>query len=398
MSESVSTSLRTYEQAFSVPFDYPVHFGRDLLGVENDLLATVLERRGGTRPHKLMVFVDAGLSEARPGLVQAVRAWTERRPSLVATPESPLLVSGGEHAKNGWSDVRRVMEALGRHHICRQSTVLAIGGGSVLDMVGFAVSIVHRGVRLIRMPTTVLSQCDGGVGVKTGMNEHSVKNFAGTFAPPFAVLNDASLLTTLPQPHWIGGVAEAFKVAAIKDADFLDWLVVYAARLRDRDLDLMEQAVYRSAVLHLEHIRRGNDPFEFGSSRPLDFGHWAAHQIEVMSSFAMGHGQAVAVGVALDTVYAAYAGFVAEADMRRLVSGLLACGLPVWHESLERRSGAGAPAIFDGLEAFREHLGGSLTLAMPCPFGKQREIHEVDRACMERAMGWLKTVQQGQTT
>jgi len=379
-----------YGQSFAVSFDYPVHFGRDCFAPDSDLLASVLARRGGNGPHRLMVYVDDGVAAAHPRLIENIVANAARHGGAISLADAPAVVAGGEHAKNGWSGVRRIMESLGRRRMCRQSAVLAVGGGSVLDMVGFAVSLVHRGLRLVRAPSTVLAQCDAGVGVKTGMNEQETKNFAGTFAPPFAVINDAALLATLPQEHWIGGVSEAFKVAIIKDADFLETLIACAGRLRRRELQAMEEAVRRCAVLHLEHIRTAGDPFETGSSRPLDFGHWSAHQIEVMSGFSVGHGQAVSIGIALDTVYAAETGLISGRDMRRVVASLLRCGLPVWHECLDRRDASGEPEVFAGLERFREHLGGRLTLAMPHPVGRQTEIHEVDRRVMAGAIRRLK--------
>lgn len=381
---------RIYEQSFAVSFDYPVHFVHNAFAPDSDLLASVLKRRGGPSPHKLMVYVDDGVAAAHPGLIGDIEKNAMRRKDAIRMMDAPEVVTGGEHAKNGWGGVRRIMESLGRHHMCRQSAVLAIGGGSILDMIGFAVSLVHRGLRFVRAPSTVLAQNDAGVGVKTGMNEHDAKNYAGTFAPPFAVINDATLLPTLPQEHWIGGVSEAFKVAMIKDAEFLEDLIACAGRLRKRDLAAMEDVIYRCAVLHLEHIRKAGDPFETGSSRPLDFGHWSAHQVEVMSQFSVGHGQSVAIGVALDTVYAARTGLIAEADMRRVVDALVRCGLPVWHECLERRDAHGEPEVFAGLERFREHLGGRLTLAMPHPIGRQTEVHEVDRRAMSEAISWLR--------
>lgn len=390
-----SVADRVYEQSFAVSFDYPVHFVHGAFAPDSDLLASVLDRRGGVSPHKLMVFVDDGVAAAHPALIGDIERNAARHADRIRLVEAPEIVAGGEHAKNGWGDVRRIMESMGRHHMCRQSAVLAVGGGSVLDMVGFAVSLVHRGLRIVRAPSTVLAQNDAGVGVKTGMNEHDAKNYAGTFSPPFAVINDVSLLPTLPQEHWIGGVSEAFKVAMIKDAAFLDCLTANARRLHDRDLKAMEEVVYRCAVLHLEHIRKAGDPFEMGSSRPLDFGHWSAHQIEVMSQFTVGHGQAVAVGVALDTVYAARIGFISEADMRRIVRALQECGLPVWHECLGRRDAHGEIEIFAGLDRFREHLGGRLTLAMPRPLGRQTEVNEIDRGAMEQAIAWLNNAAAG---
>lgn len=134
-------------------------------------------------------------------------------------------------------------------------------------MVGFVTALVHRGLRLVRMPTTVLAQNDAGVGVKNGMNEHGVKNFLGTFAPPFAVVNDAAFLETLPDEHWRGGISEAFKVAIIKDRAFFEFLVRSAPRLRAREANAMEALVKRCAVLHLEHIASSGDPFEIWGRR-----------------------------------------------------------------------------------------------------------------------------------
>jgi 3-dehydroquinate synthase len=299
------------------------------------------------------------------------------------------VVPGGEPAKNGWAMVRDVLWTLGNLHLDRQSCVLAVGGGAVLDMVGFAVSIVHRGLRLLRLPTTTLAQCDAGVGVKNGMNEHGMKNFIGTFAPPFAVINDFAFLPTLSQDHWLGGVAEAFKVALIKDAGFFQFLCQHADDLRRRDQQAMETVIRRTAELHLDHIRTGGDPFELGSARPLDFGHWAAHKLETMSSFQLPHGLAVAVGIAMDTYYAMRHGLLAEADLEATLRAMSACGLPIWSEHLQRRTPEGVLEVLGGLADFREHLGGSLTVTLPMGIGGKVEVHQMNPEIIEEAIGFL---------
>jgi 3-dehydroquinate synthase len=249
---------------------------------------------------------------------------------------------------------------------------------------------VHRGLRLVRLPTTVLAQNDAGVGVKNGIDEHGMKNFAGTFAPPFAVVNDFDFLATLPDREWVGGIAEAFKVAIIKDARFFAFLCARACALRARNGRAMRALVRRCAVLHLEHIRRSGDPFEFGSSRPLDFGHWCAHQLEVMSGFTMGHGQAVAVGVALDAVYAAGAGRLTAGERERILDGLERCGLPVWSPLLKRASPSGRPDVLEGIERFREHLGGVFTAALPDSIGRRCEVRSLDEACIAEGIRFLE--------
>jgi len=379
-----------YRQSFAVPFEYPVYFTRGVFESDNPLLASALDRLDEKRRHRVVACVDAGLAEAQPDLIDRVKEYFHDRSGTIELAGAPQLVPGGERAKTGWGPVRDVMSALGNLHLCRQSYVLAVGGGSVLDMVGFAASIVHRGLRQVRVPTTVLSQNDGGVGVKNGMDEHGVKNFVGTFAPPFAVVNDFEMLRSLPDREWVAGIAEAFKVAIIKDATFFGDLCERAAALRGRDEAAMEDLVRRCAVLHLEHIRTGGDPFERGSARPLDFGHWSSHRLESLSNYEIGHGHAVAVGIALDSAYAARKGLIAEADLERILSGLAASGLPVWDDLLEKRTADGVLEVLRGLEDFREHLGGALTVTLPDGIGEKTEVHQMDAGLIEEAVAFLK--------
>jgi 3-dehydroquinate synthase len=235
-----------------------------------------------------------------------------------------------------------------------------------------------------------LAQDDAGVGVKNGMDEHGQKNFVGTFAPPWAVINDSRFLTTLSDRDWIGGVAEAFKVAVIRDAAFFDLLCELAPRLVGRDLRAMERVVRRCAELHLDHIRTSGDPFEFGSARPLDFGHWLGHRLETLSGYEIGHGQGAAIGIALDSCYAAQAGHITSDECERILAGLEACGLPTWHDLLDRRDDAGLLEVLVGLEQFREHLGGRLTVTLPDGIGRGVEIHQMDAGVIERCIGDLR--------
>src|SRR5204862_561409 len=130
----------------------------------------------------------------------------------------------GERVKNKHDWVLRVHHAIERAGLCRHSFLAAVGGGAVLDMAGLAAATAHRGIRHIRIPTTVLSQNDSGIGVKNGVNAFGKKNFLGTFAPPFAVINDSGFLTTLDDRDWRSGIAEAIKVALIKDAPFFNFI------------------------------------------------------------------------------------------------------------------------------------------------------------------------------
>jgi len=386
------TRLRgdVYHQRFAVSFDYPVHFARGVLATGDPLLASVFDRLGERRRHRAAVYVDSGLADAQPDLAGKIKEYFHARRETLELAAGPTVVPGGEAAKNGFDTIREILWTAGNIHLDRQSYVLAVGGGAMLDMVGLAASLIHRGARLVRMPSTVLSQNDGGVGVKNGMDEHGQKNFLGTFAPPFAVVNDLDLLKTLADRDWIGGVAEAFKVAIIKDAEFFDWLGARAAALRGRDEAAMETLIRRCAAGHLDHIASAGDAFETGTARPLDFGHWVGHQLEIMSDYWLGHGQGVAVGIAVDSYYAMRKGLIDEGDLERILAGLTDAGLPVWSEYLDRRTPDGGLEIMEGLHHFREHLGGRLNVTLPDGLGAKCEVHQMDPGLIAEAVEFLR--------
>lgn len=382
-------SQSLFAQSVRVAFDYPVHFTRNLFSKENPLLAEVMDRLGENRRHRAAVFMDEGVSRCHPGLAGDVIAYFKAHADTLELGEFPFSVPGGEAAKAGWRHVHRVIDAVTRLRLDRQSYVIAVGGGAVLDMVGFAAAIIHRGLRLIRVPTTTLAQNDAGIGVKNGINDQGQKNFIGTFAPPFAVLNDSRFLETLDFDQWIGGVAEAFKVAIIKDADFFRFLRKRAVALRHRDEDAMAEAIYRCAVLHLDHIRSSGDPFEFGSARPLDFGHWAAHKLESLSAYRIGHGQAVSIGICVDAYVAFKEGLLRREELDHILAGFIDAGLPVWDPLLEQRDPSGRLEILDGIDQFREHLGGRLTITLPDGIGSKIEVHRIDGDLVEAAIAFL---------
>ncbi len=384
--------MKKIVQKFSVPFTYPVWFTHHVVDPSNKTLSSIL-RPPSAGPARALVVVDTGLADASKHLTRQIERYFRAHRNRLCLVRKPITVPGGENAKNGWSEVRGIMTAASAEHLDRHSYVIAVGGGSVLDMVGFAASLVHRGLRFVRIPTTVLSQNDAGVGVKNGMNAGGAKNFLGTFAPPFAVINDFEFLKTLPLREWIGGVAEAFKVAIIKDKPFFTYLCKHAAALRERDQTVMEKVVTKTATLHLRHIATSGDPFEMGSARPLDFGHWAAHRLELMSDFTLGHGTAVAIGIALDSTYAMLKKFISQAERDAVIRGLADCGLPVWSHLLARKNTDGEPEVLAGLEQFREHLGGRLCITLPAPLGAKREVRTINLPLMKKAIGLLRPQQ-----
>lgn len=383
------TTPRIIQQRFDVAFSYPVVFTRHLFRADNPVFADAVTRLGEARRHRFLVYLDAGVARRHPQLAHEIQAYADARPHQLELVQPPRPVAGGEGIKNDLMGLSSLINTLVERRLCRHSYVVAVGGGALLDAVGFAAAIVHRGLRLIRVPTTVLAQNDSGVGVKNAINLNGVKNLIGTFAPPFAVLNDFEFLRTLGEREWTDGIAEAFKVAIIKDRPFFDWLTAHAAALRGRDEAAMAHLVERCAELHLSHIGGNGDPFEFGQARPLDFGHWAAHRLETLSAYKISHGQAVAIGLALDSAYAARQGWLSEEEFDLIYRGLCAAGFTLWHDLLERRRGDRLE-LLQGLLDFQEHLGGELCITMPHGLGRKFEVHEMATDQIEAALRVLK--------
>ncbi len=384
--------MEPLQQLIRISFTYPVYFTHGLFQLDNPLLGKIMAEAGEKKPNQLVVVVDGGLLKQWDGLLEQLTTYSKQYRDVFNLRGEPIVVPGGEKSKNEPKWVEQIQQRINQDRLCRHSYVLAIGGGALLDMAGYAAATAHRGIRLIRVPTTVLAQNDSGVGVKNGINAFGKKNFLGTFMPPYAVLNDFTFLTTLEERDWRAGIAEAVKVALIKDADFYDFIAASAKELANRDLDAMEQLIYRCAQLHLEHIATSGDPFEMGSSRPLDFGHWAAHKLEQLTDYSLRHGEAVAIGIALDCTYSYLAGLLAKSEWWRVLNTLQRLGFRLYVPELaEQLEQIEHPlCIFQGLTEFREHLGGELTITLLRGIGRGIEVHEVEISLYEQAIALLE--------
>ena len=389
MANPSNMSSKQYDMRFTVNFDYPVMSTRGVFDPGHVLLRDVIRRKKGRERSRCLVVVDEQVAEAHPDLSGKITVWFQDFPELELVRE-PTLVPGGELIKNDYRKMMEIVDILLEYKMCRQSYVITIGGGAVLDAIGLGVALVHRGLRMIRMPTTVLAQNDAGVGVKNAMNLHGGKNTIGTFAPPFAVINDFDFLCSLDYTDWLGGVSEAFKVAIIKDKPFFERLCTLAPRIRNRDQEAMEELIIRCADLHLDHIAGNGDPFEMGTARPLDFGHWSAHKLESMTNYRVGHGHAVAVGIALDSYYAMRKNWISEAEYEAILGGLTGCGLRLWFPEMARELGDGSLEILGGLDDFQEHLGGQLCITFPDGIGKKFEKDQIDTDLVTESVMELK--------
>jgi 3-dehydroquinate synthase len=374
------------QQSFSVRFDYKVYFTTHLFRNNNSLFHDFLQSQKSDTTKKLLFVLDKGVVQHHPDLQQEIRDYFDSEESFSLVPEM-LVLPGGEAAKNDPNLFLQIVDAINAYGIDRHSYLVAIGGGSILDLAGYAAAISHRGIRHIRVPTTVLSQNDSGVGVKNGINYFNKKNFLGTFAPPVAVFNDYFFLTTLNDEEWRSGMSEAVKVALIKNAEFYQWLKKNAKVLAQRNMEAMEYLIKECAALHLQHIASG-DPFEMGSSRPLDFGHWSAHKLEQLSGFSVRHGEAVAFGIALDTAYSYLSGRINETDARNIIDLLQTLGFAITHPLMEINDDHSP--VLQGLNEFREHLGGRLTIMLLQSIGKGVEVHELDTELLNKSSRWLQ--------
>ena len=385
-----------YQQQFTVRYDYPVYFTDGVFDRDNPLFEQVLRRFEPAKRHRFVVFVDANVAASWPALGYDIGAYARLHDAALELVAEPELVPAGEQSKNDPALVARLQRRMADLAIDRHSYVVGIGGGAVLDLVGYVAATSHRGVRHVRVPTTVLAQNDAGIGVKNGVNAFGRKNFLGCFAPPHAVLNDARFLRTLHPRDRIAGIAEAVKVALIRDRVFFEWLEASTAALHEFEPVATARMIRRCAELHLRQIGQGGDAFESGSARPLDYGHWSAHRLEALSAHELRHGEAVAIGVALDTRYSVDAGMLEPGADDRVHGVLKKIGFHLWHPALEARDGSGRLRVLDGLAEFREHIGGELSITLLADLGRGEDVHEIDEGRVARAIAWLRRKEIGQ--
>lgn len=378
--QSLPFDVRSLDVPFSVPFTHRLRFTDDLWRTESQVLLDVLEPSGSQRP-RVQFWVDTCVAEAIPWLTESIERFRVSHADRFHSPGNLQMVAGGEAIKNDIHVLECMLKCINAADLDRRSYMVVIGGGAVLDAVGFAAAIAHRGIRLVRLPTTTLAQADSGVGVKNSVNLFQKKNWVGSFAVPWAVINDTALLETLPDRDFVCGFSEAVKVSLLKDRALFERLCDEAPAIRCRDMRVASPIIQRSAVHHFQHITRGGDPFEALEARPLDYGHWSAHKLEVMTNFELRHGEAVGIGVAVDTVYSSLVHGLPQSDGDRVLRCLADLGLPLDHAALHDTE-----PLFAGLEEFRQHLGGRLTITMLQQVGQAIDVHAIDESAMRTAI------------
>ena len=387
------SDTNTSWQRFTVSYAFPVSFTQGLFDVENTLFRNTLTQNEAGKVHRVAFFIDRGVLNACPNLIQHIHNYIDAHSSTLSLIAEPMLLPGGEIIKSDLTHLQTMQSQVVEQHIDRHSYIVGIGGGALLDAVGFVAATSHRGIRHIRVPTTVLAQNDSGVGVKNGVNLYGQKNYLGSFTPPFAVLNDYEFIEQLSNRDKIAGMAEAVKVALIRDAGFFRWLEAHATALSEFESTAMQYMIRRCAELHMRQIGKGGDPFEFGSARPLDYGHWSAHRLESMTNYDIRHGEAVAIGIAIDARYAVLKQLIEPGTEDRICRLLETIGFTLWHAALLRENNNSELTVLQGISEFREHLGGELCITLLESIGKGIEVHEIDEPAMVKAIQWLHSRQ-----
>jgi 3-dehydroquinate synthase len=376
----IHSAGRRVDIDFQVPFRHRLRFTDSCFTADWNEVKSLLESSDGRA--RVQIWMDRGVSQADSKLLGQIESVVTSDAGIELT--GPIgLVNGGEQIKNSSTTIDEILSAIHRDRLDRRNYIFVIGGGAVLDAVGYAAAVAHRGVRLIRFPTTTLAQADSGVGVKNAVNLFGKKNWKGTFAVPWAVVNDRRLLSLQSDRDFLSGFSEAVKVALLKSPATFEWLCANAKRVASRDMPIALQAVKASVLTHLHHITFGGDPFEANEARPLDFGHWSAHKLESLVDYQIRHGEAVAIGVTLDVVYSSLQHGLPNEVVRKVLRLLSDLKLPIHHPLLHEE------AIFEGLEEFRQHLGGRLTLTMIRDVGQMLQIHEIDREKMKQSIDIL---------
>jgi len=379
-----SISEDSLDVNFSVPQLLRLRFTRDCFGSDWENLLPLFHSDLGRA--RMQWWVDESVANAQKDLLPNIHRRLSENASALELVSDIHVVPGGEQVKNDSKYVDQIFSTIERDGLDRRSYIMVVGGGALLDAVGYAAGIAHRGIRLIRFPTTTLAQADSGVGVKNAINAFGKKNWKGTFAVPWAVVNDQGLLSKLPDRDFRAGFSESVKVSLLKSPSAFRFLCQHAKDIAARDWTAVMPAIRSSVLMHLHHITHGGDPFEMQEARPLDFGHWSAHKLEQITEYRLRHGEAVSIGVALDTLYSHLMFGLDRQDALSAVQSLLDLHLPIYDSAL------GTSAVFEGLEEFRQHLGGRLTLTMLKSVGHVHTVHEVDRNVMEKSIEWLRKI------
>jgi 3-dehydroquinate synthase len=377
-------SLPSKNVNFNVPFTIRIRSSQNLFSSDFGILENLFERSNETLP-KVQAWIDSGVLKFSPEKVESINNLLSNSASIDYRGFHPT--PGGEDSKMNNRIIEEMWNSFNIDDLDRRSYILAIGGGATLDSVGYAAALAHRGIRIIRVPATTLSQADSGVGVKNAINHFGKKNWLGSFSVPWGVINDYGILESLSDRDFYCGFSEALKVFLLKSPEKFSWLCAHACDINKRNPGICKEAITQSVLYHLDHITKGGDPFESETARPLDFGHWSAHKLEPLSKYEIRHGEAVAIGVALDCIYSSKVHGLDTDHCYKAVKCLADIGLPTFHPLMKNTQ-----EILVGLEEFRQHLGGILTITLIESPGHPINVHSISQNIMRDSINELESL------
>ena len=353
---------------------YPVVFTKDVFAEENDDLAKTLRAATGIEHPKVLLVADMNVVHHTEGLGTKIGRYIQEHGIELAA--SPVVISGSEKAKgDNLQSAMRVASAAIEARVGVNDVMLVLGGGSMIDIAGWAASQVRGGMRLVRMPTTVAAMADAAYSPCASLDICGVKDSMRVMSIPDAVVVDTGFATTILDGVWRAGFAEAVRLALVSDAGLLKRLSELAAPFRERDFDAMDEAVRKTVEL-----RR--------SKGATTFGLWAALRLESMSGYRLPHGYAVAFGVVIDAAYAQLRGLITEDEKNLVRDLLLDCGAMdcAFHS---RRLLEQSESLLRGLDSWRLSTG-SEAIVLPKGLGDSTIEENPDRATMKEAINMLK--------
>lgn len=350
-------------------YSYPVEFAEDAFG-ESSVLADTLKKVTGSDEPKVLIVADMNVVQRIEGLGSKIGRYVQEHGIRLAG--SPVVIGGGEKVKtdNLQSALKIVSEILSAK-IGRNDAVLAIGGGTILDVAGYAAAQVRGGVKLVRMPTTPAAMMDAAYADYAAVDSATVKDALRVPSVPAAVVIDTGFAASVLDGVWRGGIGEAVRLAVALDAALFKKIEGWAEAYRARDGKVFSELVQ---AVHAVRAKKGGTPFA----------QWAAFRLESMSGYKLPHGYATAIGICVDLGYAAEKGLVKPADRDRVVGLLGSCG------ALDGLNHSGhllnqPENLLFGLDAWALSTG-SPAVAIPCRLGKTKDDSEPDRQVFAKVL------------
>lgn len=327
---------------------YPIHIGRNLIA-DADLILPHLKRK-----HVAIVTNTTVAPLYLDKLTQTLQA--------AGVSAIPIILPDGEAYKNA-ETLNKIYDALLQNRCERSTTLIALGGGVIGDLTGYAAATYLRGVPFIQIPTTLLSQVDSSVGGKTGINHPLGKNMIGAFYQPQVVLADIDTLKTLPSREFSAGMAEVIKYGLIRDAEFFGWLEVHIEQLMALEESAISEAIYRSCQNKADVVAR--DEHETGERALLNLGHTFGHAIENAMGYGVWlHGEAVAAGTMMAADLSQHMGWLNAAEVARIRALLTKARLPLDPPKL------GADKYLELMQMDKKVADGKIRLVLQQGIGK----------------------------